>query len=149
MKKLIVVLITTLASCTSVKENVVLNTAEKLKVEISRGACFGTCPIYTLSLNNDRLVKYSGKRFVEHQGVYNWYMDRADYKALEKLLSTKELSESAAYNMRAQDLPLTSVTIYNERDTISIKHKGEIPKDLKLSLTELEFMLLKNANWEQ
>jgi hypothetical protein len=149
MKKLIVVLISTLFSCTSVKENQVLNTENKLKVEFTRGACYGTCPIYSISLNKDRLVKYNGKRFVEQQGVFDWYMERVDFKVLNTLLARNELSKSIEYNLRAQDLPLTSVTIYTETDTISIKHKGAIPIELKKSLIELEFLLTKNANWEE
>jgi|TARA_B110000091_G_scaffold52299_1_gene57503 hypothetical protein len=147
MKKLIVVLITTLFSCSSVKENQVLKTPDKLKIEFSRGACYGTCPIYTISVNEDRHVKYNGKRFVEAQGIFDWYMDRLDFKELDKLLSRKELSVSVDYNLRAQDLPLTSLTIYTETDTITIKHKGAIPKELKESIKELEFLLTKSANW--
>ena len=149
MKKLIVVLIATLFSCKSVKENQVLNTAATLKVEISRGACFGTCPIYTMSIDNDRLVKYNGKRFVEQQGTFEWYMDRADFKELERLLSQKEFLKSAEYNLRAQDLPLTSLSIYTENDTILIKHKGGIPLGLKQNIKALEYLLTKNANWKQ
>jgi hypothetical protein len=147
MKKLIVVLISTLFSCTSVKENQVIHTENKLKVEFTRGACYGTCPIYSISLNKDRLIKYNGKRFVEQQGVFDWYMERVDFKALNTLLDRNEFSESIEYNLRAQDLPLTSVTIYTETDTISIKHKGGIPIDLKNSLIELESLMTKNANW--
>ena len=149
MKKLIVVLISTLFACTSVKENQVLHTENKLKVEFTRGACYGTCPIYSISLNTDRLVKYNGKRFVEQQGVFDWYMERVDFKALNTLLTRNELSKSIEYNLRAQDLPLTSITIYTATDTISIKHKGEIPNELKNSLIEIESLLTKNANWEE
>ena len=76
-------------------------------------------------------------------------MERVDFKALNTLLARNELSKSIEYNLRAQDLPLTSVTIYTATDTISIKHKGEIPNELKNSLIELEFLLTKNANWEE
>jgi len=147
MKKLIVALIITLSSCMSLQENQVLDTKDKLKLEFSRGACYGTCPIYSISLNEDRLVKYNGKRFVEQQGVFEWYMERTDFKELDRLLSRTELSKSKEYNMRAQDLPLTSVTIYQDSDTIRLKHKGGIPDNLKQSLKEAEILLLKSANW--
>jgi len=147
MKKLIVTLIITLSSCISIQENQVLDTGDKLKLEFSRGACYGTCPIYTISLNEDRLVKYSGKRFVEQQGVFEWYMERSDFKELDILLSRIELSKSIEYNMRALDLPLTSITIYQDSDTIQLKHKGGIPDKLKQSLKEVEMLLIKSANW--
>jgi len=39
-------------------------------VAMSRGACFGRCPIYTVTINSNGLVQYKGKGFTEHMGVY-------------------------------------------------------------------------------
>lgn len=147
MKKLIVVLIMVMSSCMSLQKNQILKTNSNLKLEFSRGACYGTCPIYTISVFEDRLVKYNGKRFVEQQGVFEWYMERADFKELNKLLARTELSKSIEYNMRAIDLPLTSMTIYQATDTLRLKHKGGVPESLKQSLKEVELLLIKSANW--
>jgi hypothetical protein len=149
MKKLIALLITSILSCTSINESPTIAKADELRIEYSKGACFGTCPIYTISLNTDRLVKYNGKRFVEPQGLFEWYMPIHDRKILSEIIERDELSQSSEYNMRAQDLPLTNLTIYLKTDTIHIKHKGGIPQNLKSSLKELEDLLMKNANWNQ
>ena len=41
---------------------------------IQKGALDGTCPIYTITLSSDRLITYHGKRYVENQGIFEWYL---------------------------------------------------------------------------
>ena len=149
MKKIIVVLIATLISCTSVKENNKLITDSKLKLELKKGACYGTCPIYDVRLFENRLVKYNGKRFVDSQGTFEWYMNKSDFNQLNELLESKDLAKSVEYNLRVQDLPLTSLTIYTQADTIVLKHKGSISEELKDRLKKIEKLLMKNANWKE
>lgn len=150
MKKFIGVLITAcLLSCMTTRNSQSVTSGNELKIELSKGACFGTCPIYNLTLNTQRLVKYHGKRFVEVQGVYEWYISREDYKNINEILSRKEFSKSVEYNMRVQDLPETNLTIYSSTDTIHINHKGEIPQNLEISIKELESLLMTNSNWVQ
>ena len=48
MKKIMVMLITLLISCSSVKENNKLIANAALKIALKKGACFGTCPIYQI-----------------------------------------------------------------------------------------------------
>ena len=38
-------------------------------ISIKRGACFGTCPIYLISISSDRSGTYHGKKFVEKTGT--------------------------------------------------------------------------------
>lgn len=150
MKKLIGVLIAAcILSCSIVKNKQSETNGNGLRIELSRGGCYGTCPIYTLSLNKQRLVKYHGKRFVESQGIHEWYLSRLDYKNINLILSRKEFSKSIDYNMRVQDLAETNLTVYSGNDTIQINHKGEIPQNLKTSIKELESLLMKGSNWEQ
>ena len=150
MKKFIGVLIAAcILSCMTMRNSQSATGGNELKIELSKGACFGTCPIYNISLNTQRRVKYHGKRFVDAQGIFEWYISREDYKNLNKILSRKEFSKSVEYNMRAQDLPETRLTIYSSTDTIQINHKGEIPQNLKISIKDLESLLMANANWEQ
>jgi hypothetical protein len=149
MKKIMVMLITLLISCSSVKENNKLTANAALKIALKKGACFGTCPIYQIRLFEDRSVKYNGIRFVESQGTFEWYMDRSDFDKVTKLLKTKELKSSREYNMRAQDLPLTSLSIYSNTSTIEIKHKGGITDELKERIKSIEYLIMKNASWKK
>ena len=149
MKKIIVVLIATLISCTSVKDNNKLISKDKLRLELKKGPCFGTCPIFDVRLFENRLVMYNGKRFVEHQGTFEWYMDKSDFNEVNELLNSKDLAKSIDFNTRAQDLPLTSLSIYTQTDTITLKHKGAISKELKERLKKIESLVMTNAKWNE
>lgn len=35
------------------------------RIELKRGACYGTCPVYTVVLTADGVVRWHGERFVE------------------------------------------------------------------------------------
>jgi hypothetical protein len=37
-------------------------------ITLERGACFGTCPVYKLSIFADGRVEYEGKEFVKREG---------------------------------------------------------------------------------
>lgn len=60
------------------------------QVEIDHGGCFGTCPIYRVSIANTGLFEYEGKKFVVHVGslagnvglsetigLFSWLQDHA------------------------------------------------------------------------
>lgn len=42
-----------------------------LRITLSRGACYGTCPIYEIAIHGDGTVLYEGKAYVETQGKKN------------------------------------------------------------------------------
>lgn len=42
---------------------------DDLKLTLTRGACFGTCPVYTLSIASDGSVRFEGIDFTDAEGV--------------------------------------------------------------------------------
>lgn len=146
MKKLKQVLLIAilLISCKSMQHKQLPSSPETLLFEMQKGGCYGTCPIYTLSLHNDRLVKYNGKRFTEHQGVYEWYLSKKDFQKINSIL-TESFNSDFNHNLEVQDLPMTRLNIKN---TYEVKFKGRCPKEFKSDLKEIELLLLKNAGWK-
>jgi hypothetical protein len=45
-----------------------------LKITLTRGMCFGTCPVYTLEIDGDGSVHYKGERFVAISGKHRTYI---------------------------------------------------------------------------
>ena len=41
---------------------------ESLTIQMSRGPCYGTCPVYTIAIHGNGLVEYAGGRFVKDRG---------------------------------------------------------------------------------
>jgi hypothetical protein len=42
---------------------------ENTSVTMSRGVCFGTCPVYTVTVYGNGSVFYEGRMFVEKEGI--------------------------------------------------------------------------------
>jgi len=67
--------------------------AEAPVITLERGACFGTCPVYKLSIFADGRVEYEGKEFVKRQGKARGQISKAALQSLirefEKIDYTK------------------------------------------------------------
>ena len=50
------------------------------EVEFETDYCFGSCPVYKLTINKNRDVYYNGIKFVEKLGEYNLKIDEVDWQ---------------------------------------------------------------------
>src|ERR1041385_7544570 len=51
-------------------------------ITLSRTACFGTCPIYTVTINSDGAVTFNGERFVKNVGLAHGRIDQSAFRDL-------------------------------------------------------------------
>ena len=145
MKKLscILLIILLFVSCKTIDNELIKKEQTTILFELIKGGCFGTCPIYRISVDENKQIKYEGKRFVDAIGTYNWIMNEKDFNTLNALID-KKLKTDYTHNMEVQDLPFTHLNIKNK---YQIKFKGGCPIDFKKELKQIEMLLLKNANW--
>ncbi len=52
------------------------------QISLQRTACFGACPVYTVSIYADGLVEFHGERFVDFPGNYTGRVDPANFTEL-------------------------------------------------------------------
>lgn len=64
------------------------NIDEKITISLIRTACFGTCPIYELSIQANGMVNYTGKGFVDNLGEFKGQIKTAKTKALFQKINT-------------------------------------------------------------
>lgn len=149
MQKLkhILVLTILLFSCQSVKEASSSIDNVHTILELNRGACYGTCPIYSLSLLSDKKVKYHARKFMEPLGNFEWHLNEKEYNQIINLMEEEVLNGTIEHNLKAIDLPLTSLTYYHNNDTLQIKCKGSCPGVLKQKISEIETILFHRATW--
>jgi hypothetical protein len=90
------------------------------EITLERTACFGTCPMYKLTLMRDGTATYTGRRFVERVGTY-----KGKFYGFERLA---QLVEARGYfNLRDDysapitDMPstVTSVVRAGQRKTVN------------------------------
>ena len=145
MKKLSCILLITIVfvSCKTTDNEVIKKEHTAILFELIKGGCYGTCPIYNISVDENRQIKYEGKRFVDAIGSFNWIMNETDFNTLNALID-KNFKADYMYNMEVQDLALTHLNIKNK---YQVKFKGSCPIEFKKDLKQIEMLLLKNANW--
>jgi len=52
------------------------------QITLERGACFGTCPVYQLTIKSDGSVTFDGKRFTKTTGIATGKISQSDFRAL-------------------------------------------------------------------
>ena len=147
MKKLSCILLITIlfVSCKIIDNEVIKKEQTTVLFELIKGGCYGTCPIYSISVDENRQIKYEGKRFVDAIGTYNWIMNEKDFNTLKALID-KKFKADYTHNMEVLDLPLTRLNIKNK---YQVKFKGGCPIEFKKELKQIEMLLLKNASWKK
>ena len=147
MKKLSCILLisTLLFSCKTIDNEAIKKEQAIVLFELTKGGCYGTCPIYNISIDENRQIKYEGKRFVDPLGTYNWIMNEKDFNTLKALID-KKFKADYTHNMEVLDLPITRLNIKNKHH---VKFKGGYPIEFKKELEQIEMLLLKNANWKK
>ena len=143
MQKLncILLITTLLISCNVFNNETIKKIPTDVLFELKKSGCYGTCPIYSISIDANGNIKYEGKRFVEAIGSFTWQMNDKDFKELRALLN-KKMTENVTYNLNVQDLPLTQLNINNKYE---IKFKGGCPEKFKTELQQIKLLLWQNT----
>ena len=80
------------------------NTINFKTIKLERTMCYGSCPVYKLSIHHKGRLTYTGKHFVEKVGTL---ISTLDHKTLLKL--NKALEKSDYFNL-VQEQPLEMCT---------------------------------------
>lgn len=62
-------------------------------IMMSRGPCFGTCPIYQVEFHRDGTAEYRGERFTRKVGLYRGVVDALSYGRLTYALDRLEFMQ--------------------------------------------------------
>ena len=120
-------------------------------ITLQRGACFGTCPIYSLSVHGDGRVEYDGLDFVEVTGVQTTTIDAAAVQELGDTMAEAGYFDwqDAYVNQEITDLPsaVTSITLSDGTTKRIAHYYGDT--SAPEALTELERLIDETANTAQ
>lgn len=94
-------------------------TRTSFSVTISKGVCFGQCPMYSATVYGDGSVEYNGERFVDRVGVHTGTISPEDLCAILTEVEQRKLMQiDTSYVEEVPDAPMTKVTIsYRGRST--------------------------------
>ncbi len=110
-----------------------------LAITLNRGPCFGTCPIYTVTIHGDGRIEYEGAQFTAHPGKYEAKISVAQVRALfEKFRAANFFALRVEYRGEVTDNPTYTVTLrYDDHEKRVVDYVGRMVA-MPLVVTELE-----------
>lgn len=120
-------------------------------ITLERTACFGTCPIYKVTVEADGTVTYMGERFVVVEGEQRSKISQSQVRRLARELEKIDfLSLQDSYtNMSATDMPsaITTLRLNGEVKTV-VHYHGDFSAPEKLTrLENLIDEITSSAQW--
>jgi hypothetical protein len=113
--------------------------AEPVEITLQRTGCFGTCPDYSVTLNGDGTVVYSGRYFVKTPGEHTWKIDAGTVRALAGEMAAAGFFElQDEYTSRMTDHPTTFTTLRIGSRTKKVKDYVAGPPKLKDIETKID-----------
>ena len=135
-----------LGACKTTKDGMNYKADEKV-IEISKGLCFGRCPVYQMTVYGKGLVAYKGERFTDKLGVYTKQLPEADYKTLFTSIKAANLWQfKDNYNSRIPDLPLIVLTYYSNGSLKKIAGKDGRPEAVVALEKQLD-AIAQSTDW--
>lgn len=134
------------ASCVTDVRKIRLEELNKV-VEISKGPCYGRCPVFTLTVYQDGIASYLGERNTDRMGLYVKRLDKEVFANLEKEFRDANLWQyQNVYKSRIADLQSVTLTYYEEGDIKSITGKEGRPQAV-LKLEQTLDRIAAGADW--
>jgi Domain of unknown function (DUF6438) len=100
-------------------------------IKVEHTACFGTCPIYSLTIFRDGRVRYEGEGFVKEKGVRTKTISAGEFKRLAaKVDEIGFFKLKPAYRANITDLPTTIVTVVRGTESKRVEDYFGAPKRL-------------------
>lgn len=103
--------------------------AKDTKIMLERWGCYGTCPVYKLSISGDGSVVYEGKEYVSSRGVHKGRVSQSDVQTLiQKFLAAKffDLSDGNI----VVDLPVRVLSVTHDGRHKELKEGCLCPPEL-------------------
>jgi hypothetical protein len=121
--------------------------AQPTKISLERTPCFGTCPVYKLTVHSDGKVEYEGKEYVKEKGSRSSKIDQKLFlRLMKKVDAIGFFKLNDRYEGRVTDLPtrITTVTKGDVSKTVRNYYGG--PKGLR-DLEQLIDEVTNSAQW--
>ncbi len=109
---------------------------------LQKGGCFGTCPVYTLTINQNGEATFEGRMNTNKQGIHAKKISSEEVTKLEKLFKNAKFYQfEENYESRIADLPMITIGFDNGSGMKLVSGKMERPEEVK----QLQYALEKIA----
>lgn len=117
------------------------------KISLERTACFGTCPVYKLSVYRSGRVEFDGKEHVQEKGRRSGRISAADFARLVgKIEEINFFGLNDRYHANVTDLPTTTTSVTRGNRTKTVEDYFAGPAGLK-EFEDLIDEVAKSSIW--
>ncbi|WP_338769122.1 DUF6438 domain-containing protein [Bernardetia sp. ABR2-2B] len=114
------------------------------ELKYAKSACKGRCPVFDLTIRDDQMVVFNGRKYTTIVGIVQIKLSDKKYQKLQDLITGSQFLETDAigYN-RPFDIPVTTLEV-----TKGEKNKKQIvylekPKNLEPLLAFLDMLVIE------
>lgn len=120
---------------------------EDIVFMMKKGACFGTCPVYTLRIYNNRYTEFVGKKHTNLIGTHSKEISKEQYESLVTGFDEADfLNLEDAYQSNIPDLPAIKLSYHKDGTKKTIVGKRERPEVLHKLQFQLE-KIVQEEGW--
>jgi len=137
-------------ACKSTKETITEpeSSEDNLIISMSKGACFGTCPVYTLDIHKGGFCTFHGRKNTKKKGKFAKKLSKEDYKNLVNAFKDSNFMEfEDHYESNIADLPSVSISYVEGGVKKSVLGKRERPEALHKLQFKLETIAESLDDW--
>lgn len=126
------------------------------EITVERTACYGTCPVYKVTLRSDGTVSYEGKEFVKAKGRRSGRISPVDFQQLARQvqhigffdMKDEYVSKQNPNGSRSRvtDLPTTLTTVQQGKNRKTVKDYYGGPEALR-ELEDLIDRVSRSETW--
>lgn len=116
---------------------------------MSKGVCFGPCPVYRLSLYKSDLIIYEGQRFTDKMGIWTRTLSKSEKDNLKTLIKIcGDQDYLVYYESQLPDLAPTTIYFHDDEGLSQHKFKETAPDELILLSQAME-RVAQDGLWKQ
>ncbi len=107
---------------------------EQVRIGLERTACYGTCPVYTLTIDQDGRVQYDGKMFVAAEGRRTRQIDPGQVREIVAFALSIDffgLRNRYEPKMQVADLPTTITSLQLDGRRKRVENYAGAPEQLR------------------
>lgn len=119
------------------------------RIEMFKGPCFGSCPVYKLTIYEGGVVAYEGQQFTNRIGLYTKLLDQTTYRNLIKDFESSNFwNFQNAYKAQIPDLATVTISFHDGEQSKSVKGKDGRPAKI-MELEEKLTAIAESGGWEK
>ena len=108
-------------------------------IKMSKGVCFGTCPVYDITIDGTGKATYTGKRFVDKVGNFTkTFTPEETNRLFRKFEKADFFAFENEYTAEVTDLPTTFITLEHKGQSKKIKAYYGTPESLQALIAEVD-----------